>query len=82
MAKKVNCTEVGRRLQTYLDGELEDDWRERVQDHLEDCKYCGLEEEAFTAIKMDLSTLTAPAESEALARLRDFSARIAEEANS
>ena len=82
MAKKVNCTEVARRLQTYLDGELEDDWRERVQAHLEECKCCVVDEAAFSAIKMELSTLTAPPESDALARLRDFSARIAEEANS
>ena len=82
MAKKVNCTEVARRLQAYLDGELEEDWRERVQAHLEDCKYCGVDEAAFTAIKMELSTLSAPPESDALARLRDFSTRIAEEANS
>ncbi len=84
MAKKVNCTEVARRLQTYLDGELEGDWKERVQAHLDDCVMCGLEQDAFSAIKADLSALPSspPAESEALQRLRDFSARISQEASS
>ena len=78
--KKTNCREVGLRLQSYLDGELSNDRMDQIKAHLAECVECGLEEEVFTAIKTDLHMMAAPAESDALARLRDFSARIAEEA--
>lgn len=80
--KNTNCREVGLRLQSYLDGELNDDRMEQIKAHLDACVDCGLEHDVFNAIKTDLSKLEAPAESEALARLREFSARIADEAKS
>lgn len=80
--KKTNCREVARRLQSYLDGELDGDRMEQIKAHLDACVDCGLEYDVFTAIKTDLNTLAVPAESDALARLREFSSRISEEANS
>lgn len=81
-AKKTNCREVAIRLQSYLDGELDSERMEQIKAHLDACVDCGLEHDVFDAIKTDLSTLAVPAESDALARLRDFSSRISEEASS
>lgn len=79
--KKTNCREVALRLQSYLDGELDDDRMKQIRAHLDECVACGLDEEVFTAIKADLNILAAPVESDALSRLREFSSRIAEEAS-
>ena len=79
MASKINCREVGRRLQSYLDGELDGDRMEKIKAHLDDCVHCGLELDVFAAIKTDLSMLAVPAESDALKRLREFSTRVAQE---
>lgn len=79
MASKINCREVGRRLQSYLDGELDDNRMEQIKAHLDDCVHCGLEADVFTAIKTDLAKLSVPAESDALQRLREFSSRVAQE---
>ncbi len=80
-AKKISCTEVARRLQSYLDGELDDDRMAQIRAHLDACVHCGLDEEVFSAIKSDLNALSAPAESGALARLREFSASLSEGAS-
>lgn len=80
--KKTNCREVARRLQSYLDGELDGDRMDQIRAHLDSCVDCGLEYEVFAAIKTDIHALSTPVESDALARLREFSARISEEANS
>jgi len=75
--KSLNCREVGLRLQSYLDGELDDGRMEQIRSHLNDCVACGLEADAFVAIKRDLSAQTVPADSDALSRLRMFSEDIA-----
>jgi len=83
MAKKMmNCKDVALRLQTYLDGELDEARMEQIRAHLDACVACGLEADVFANIKKDLTAQAVPADSDALARLRAFSARIAEEANS
>ncbi len=78
--KYTNCKEVALRLQTYLDGELDDARMEEIRSHLDACIDCGFEADAFREIKNDLGSLAQPVDSDALARLRDFSARIAAEA--
>lgn len=77
MVKKLNCREVGLRLQSYLDSELDDDRMEQLRAHLDDCVACGLEADAFTKIKKDLNAQAVPADSQALSRLRQFSEQIA-----
>ena len=78
MARKMlNCKEVGLRLQSYLDGELDEKRMEQIRAHLEDCVNCGLEFDAFQKIKRDLTAQSVPADSAALARLREFSEQIA-----
>lgn len=80
MVKKLNCREVGLRLQSYLDGELDAARAEQIRAHLDDCVACGLEADAFVKIKKDLGAQSVPADSDALARLREFSSQIASNA--
>lgn len=83
MAQKFNsCKAVALRLQTYLDGELDDDRNEQIQSHLDACIDCGFEADAFRKIKSDLSSLAQPIDSDALDRLKKFTSRIAQEAGS
>lgn len=74
--KSLNCREVGLRLQSYLDGELDEARMEQISEHLDDCVACGLEASAFVEIKKELAMLQVPDDSDALARLRDFGAQI------
>lgn len=69
--QKVNCREVGRVLQAYLDGELEND-TDKVAAHIEVCKLCGLEAETYTKLKQSLGNPDADLDSETIARLREF----------
>lgn len=45
------CRDVGRILQTYLDGELDVDRAEKVSAHLEHCLRCGMEVKTYAQIK-------------------------------
>lgn len=70
---EVNCREVGRVLQSYLDGDVESDFAEKIAAHLEKCKDCGLEYETYTRIKDSLSGMNNDEiDADAIARLRDF----------
>jgi anti-sigma factor RsiW len=71
--KPVNCAEVGRVLQGYLDGELADDDAVKVAAHLEECRLCGLESAAYDRIKAALAQpMPEGADPEAIDRLRRF----------
>ena len=76
--KMLSCREVGLRLQSYLDGEVDAQRREQIRVHLDACADCGLEEAAFTSLKASLRDLTTPIDETVLERLRSFSAHIAE----
>ena len=76
--KTINCRDVALRLQTYLDGELDEDRMERIRAHLDACAHCGLEADVFAAIKNDLAQRVRPVNAEALARLRAFTDRISQ----
>jgi anti-sigma factor (TIGR02949 family) len=67
----IDCRAVGRRLQAVLDGEAADDIADRVAEHLEACRHCGLEADTYLRIKSTLSR-SAPLDEEAEARLRAF----------
>ena len=70
---EVNCREVGRVLQSYLDGDVESDFAEKIAAHLEKCKDCGLEYETYARIKDSLSGMNNDEiDADAIARLRDF----------
>jgi anti-sigma factor (TIGR02949 family) len=65
------CRWVVRRLQAYLDGELDSATAAKVAKHLETCRRCGLEAAAYDAIKAALARGRA-ADDEAVQRLREF----------
>lgn len=73
---QLSCRQVGRLLQSHLDGELDEVDSQRVAHHLEDCLRCGLEAETYQALRAALER-RAPVDPERLARLQDFGARLA-----
>jgi anti-sigma factor (TIGR02949 family) len=76
----MNCREVARRLQIYLDGELDKSRVEAIKQHLDACAKCGLEADVFNKIKADLAGISPVTDSEAIERLREFTAQIADNA--
>lgn len=74
----MTCAEVARRLQRYLDGDLDDDGAQRLAAHLELCRDCGMEAETYLAIKVSLAARgTDPLPADARTRLTDFVHRLA-----
>lgn len=67
-----SCREVGRVLQSYLDGRTEELAGRRVARHLEGCRRCGLEAETYLEIKQALARKGPPISPETMARLRAF----------
>ncbi len=75
-----SCLEVGRVLQSYLHGHVDELTARRVARHLELCRRCGLEAETFTEIKNALSRRgQVEVDPGAVARLREFGARLLEQ---
>ncbi len=76
----MTCAEVARRLQRYLDGNLDDGRAQQLAAHLEMCRDCGMEAETYLDIKAALAAHgTGPLPDDALARLADFARRLADE---
>ncbi|MGH3440486.1 MAG: zf-HC2 domain-containing protein [Nitriliruptorales bacterium] len=74
----VECREVARVLQTYLDGELDQRTAEKAAEHLEACRRCGLEADTYRQLKEALAKRAEPVDVEALERLRAFTQELAE----
>lgn len=70
------CMHVNPKLQSYLDGEVDQATVARVVAHLEYCRKCGLEAAAYRAIKDALASRERPAD-DALARLHAFGQQLA-----
>lgn len=49
------CREVGRVLQAYLDGHVDELTARRVARHLEMCRRCGMEASTYAEIKRSLA---------------------------
>ncbi len=75
--RMMSCREVGLRLQSYLDGELDDGRMNAIRAHLDACVDCGVEASVFERIKADLAESAPQNDPDALARLRAFSEEIA-----
>jgi len=73
---EVNCREVGRVLQSYLDNDVEEDFAAKIASHLEACKECGLEVETYRQIKRSLAAKMPEVDPDAIARLRSFGEEI------
>ncbi|MEZ5263512.1 MAG: anti-sigma factor [Acidimicrobiia bacterium] len=77
---ELDCATVGKLLQRYLDGELDDVRAAQLSAHLEDCVRCGLEADAYERLKASLAAKGTVADGDpALARLRLFAASLLEE---
>ncbi len=68
----MNCLQVGRRLQRYLDGNLDELTTRRIRRHLEDCRRCGLDADAYTEIKASLARRAIVVPDDDVTRLRAF----------
>lgn len=66
------CRAVGRRLQAYLDGEIDDRRRDEIAAHLDACRDCGLELATYHEVKASLARERLPVADDALERLRRF----------
>ncbi len=77
--RPLSCPEVARLLQRHLDEELPQHLGERVQAHLEDCRRCGLEAEAYEQIKQAVRRQGQPVPPESVERLRAFAASLLEQ---
>lgn len=77
--RPMNCMQVGRRLQRYLDGDVDDLTARRIMLHLEDCRRCGMEAAAYSEIKATLARRGEELPDDAVARLRSFGERLIEE---
>lgn len=77
--RPMNCMQVGRRLQRYLDGELDALTARRILHHLEACRRCGMEAATYTAIKTSLAQAGEELSTDTLRRLRDFGERLVRE---
>ena len=73
-----SCREVGRLLQSYLDGRLDDRAARRVARHLDLCRRCGMVATTYAEIKAALSRRdTAELDAATVARLRAFGSALA-----
>ena len=78
ISTEVNCREVGRVLQSYIDNDVESDFAEKIAAHLEKCKDCGLEYETYSRIKDSLAGLERQdIDDDAFSRLREFGRNLA-----
>lgn len=66
------CREVKRVINAWVDGEVEEDFAQKIADHLEDCRRCGLAADVYSRIKESLQARPAGIDEEAVARLREF----------
>jgi anti-sigma factor RsiW len=73
----MDCQQVGELLQHYLDDELDETRVARIVEHLDDCRRCGLEVEAYEQIKSSLASRRAEVPADSVERLREFGRRLA-----
>ena len=74
--RPASCREVVRALQSYLDGDVEPDFAERIHEHLEACRHCGLEADTYRRIKASLAAHRPEVDDDVLERLRAFGERL------
>ena len=71
------CVEVGRLIQSYLDGALDADATAKVAQHLDACRRCGLTADDYRRLKSALNEAAMPLPAEPLQRLRAFADELA-----
>ena len=73
----MSCHQVGAVLQEFLDGDIDEERARRIEEHLEECRRCGLEAETYERIKATLAAQRPEVPEESVERLREFGERLA-----
>ena len=71
--RPLSCRQVGKILQRFLDSELDEVTTDKVAEHLEDCRRCGMSADIYLEIKASLGRHAPVVPEETLSRLQDFS---------
>jgi len=80
--QSVDCPEVMRWLQAYIDAEVPDAARARlIASHLDACGGCGLEAETFKELKKALYRMDPQVDVVRLQRLKNFALGLCEQNN-
>lgn len=74
--RPLSCQQVGKILQSFLDAELDEDTTDKVAEHLEDCRRCGMAADVYLEIKASLGRDAPVVPEESLARLEEFARRL------
>lgn len=77
--RPLSCRQVGKILQSFLDSELDEVSADKVAEHLEDCRRCGLAADDYLEIKASLGQEAPVVPEESLSRLEAFARRLADE---
>lgn len=72
----MSCEDVLAVLQTYLDGETDEETARTVLEHLHNCEICDRESDVYRRIKSSLAAQAPEADPEIMAALSHFSRRI------
>ena len=72
MRDRIECMRVRPLLQPFLDGELHDVQRARMQAHLQACRRCGLAASSYRSLMERLHEFDQPVDHETVARLERF----------
>ncbi len=75
---EVDCREVGRVLQSYLDDNVEPGFANKIAVHLDECRKCGLEASIYIQIKESLGQRRPEVDRDAMERLRSFGSKLTE----
>ena len=77
LATMLECRRVGKVLQRYLDGTIDEHTARRVAAHLDACHRCGFEATTYRQLKDSLTRRNTPVDELALTRLRAFATELA-----
>lgn len=80
--RPLSCRQVGKILQSFLDSELDEISTDKVAEHLEDCRRCGMAADEYLEIKASLGRGAPVALEESLGRLVEFARRLTEDEGS
>lgn len=68
----MDCRAVGRLLQSFLDGAIEDPRAVAVANHLDECRACGLNADAYRWLKAAVAGVARTDDPRQLERVRTF----------
>lgn len=74
--RPLSCRHVGKVLQSFLDAELDEVTTDKVAEHLEDCRRCGMAADVYLEIKASLGQDAPAVPEESLSRLEEFAHRL------